>query len=209
MKETQRNLKPRGKEEVMTAVLDAATALFAEKGGAAVSIRDIAERANVNHGLVHRHFGSKENLRLTVQHRIMEKINEDIGEPESYGDAVARLVHALRKNDAFVKLLTRMFLDETEEDVRKFFPFLRKMKDFVAEALKTSDLGAGLDPRILAAGSSAMSLGLLVFEKYLLPGTGLDDLSPAEAHEKILNTYMDLWVKKEKKIEKPSPPKIP
>ena len=85
-------------------------------------------------------------------------------------------------------------------DVETSFPFLRKMVDFVTEALKDNILGVDIDPRIAAAGSSAMALGLLVFEKYLLPGTGLDKESPEIVQEKILNTYMDLLVEKNKKI---------
>src|ERR1700678_4167148 len=53
---------PTGREEVVAAILEAATDLFAERGPAATSIRDIAERAGVNHGLVFRHFGTKEQL---------------------------------------------------------------------------------------------------------------------------------------------------
>ncbi|MDT5138250.1 MAG: TetR/AcrR family transcriptional regulator, repressor for neighboring sulfatase, partial [Mycobacterium sp.] len=44
------------------AVLAAAADLFAERGPAATSIRDIAARSKVNHGLVFRHFGTKEQL---------------------------------------------------------------------------------------------------------------------------------------------------
>ncbi|WP_131725063.1 helix-turn-helix domain-containing protein, partial [Mycobacteroides abscessus] len=40
-----------------------------EKGPAATSIREVATRAGVNHGLVHRHFGSKRQLlAATLQH---------------------------------------------------------------------------------------------------------------------------------------------
>ena len=203
MKPLKKKTKPRGKEEVTAAILEAATELFAEKGPSAVSIRDIAAKAQVNHGLVHRHFGSKENLRLQVQHLLMKKINEDIGEPESYEDAVSRLVQTLRNNDAFWKFLVRTFLDEKfSGDVRKSFPFLRKMIDFVSEALTDNILGVDVDPRIIAAGSSAMALGLLVFEKYLLPGTGLDADPPEIVQEKILNTYMNLFVGKDKKMSK-------
>src|ERR1700760_969879 len=53
---------PTGREEVAAAILDAATDLFAERGPAATSIRDIAARSKVNHGLVFRHFGTKEQL---------------------------------------------------------------------------------------------------------------------------------------------------
>src|SRR3974377_840276 len=53
---------PSGREEVGAAILAAATDMFAERGPAATSIRDIAARSNVNHGLVFRHFGAKEQL---------------------------------------------------------------------------------------------------------------------------------------------------
>lgn len=43
-------------------MLEAAADLFAERGPAATSIRDIAARSKVNHGLVFRHFGAKEQL---------------------------------------------------------------------------------------------------------------------------------------------------
>ena len=53
---------PTGREEVAAAILEAATDLFAERGPAATSIRDIAARSKVNHGLVFRHFGTKDQL---------------------------------------------------------------------------------------------------------------------------------------------------
>src|ERR1700722_17414948 len=53
---------PTGREEVVAAILQAATDLFAEHGPAATSIRDIAARSKVKHGLVFRHFGTKEQL---------------------------------------------------------------------------------------------------------------------------------------------------
>ncbi|EUA07043.1 bacterial regulatory s, tetR family protein [Mycobacterium xenopi 4042] len=51
-----------GREQVAAAILVAAADLFAERGPAATSIRDIAARSKVNHGLVFRHFGTKERL---------------------------------------------------------------------------------------------------------------------------------------------------
>jgi TetR/AcrR family transcriptional regulator, regulator of cefoperazone and chloramphenicol sensitivity len=44
-------------------IRDAAIALFAEKGIAAASIREIAQAADVSSGLLRHHFGSKEGLR--------------------------------------------------------------------------------------------------------------------------------------------------
>ncbi len=57
---------PTGRDEVIAAILDSAAQIFAERGPTAASIRDIAAQAGVNHGLVHRHFGSKEQLVAAV-----------------------------------------------------------------------------------------------------------------------------------------------
>jgi len=64
-----RTLPARGRTEVRNALLDAAAALFAARGVAAVSVRDVAAHAGVNHGLVHRHFGSKHALFTAVLDR--------------------------------------------------------------------------------------------------------------------------------------------
>ena len=54
--------KPRGREQIRSAVLTATSALVAERGPDGFSVRDIAARAGVNHALVHRHFGTKADV---------------------------------------------------------------------------------------------------------------------------------------------------
>src|SRR5207248_8155711 len=58
--------RPYGRDEVVAAVIEAATALFAERGPAAVSLREVAQAADVNLGLIHRHIGSKADLLAAV-----------------------------------------------------------------------------------------------------------------------------------------------
>jgi AcrR family transcriptional regulator len=52
----------RNPEASRAAILEAAREVFAERGYARATIREIARRAGVTHGLVMRHFGSKEQL---------------------------------------------------------------------------------------------------------------------------------------------------
>ncbi len=52
--------------EATDALLDAAEHLLVEVGYAAITTRRLAERAGVNHGLVHYYFGSMEDLLLRV-----------------------------------------------------------------------------------------------------------------------------------------------
>src|SRR2546429_9648403 len=71
-----RSKPPTGRAEVAAAILAAAADLFAERGPAATSIRDIAARSKVNHGLVFRHFGAKEQLVGAVLDYIGESLSE-------------------------------------------------------------------------------------------------------------------------------------
>ncbi|PKQ37869.1 MAG: hypothetical protein CVT59_04575 [Actinobacteria bacterium HGW-Actinobacteria-1] len=56
-------------EQSKAAILEAARTLFAQRGFSAVSVRDVAEAAGVTHGLVHHHFGSKNDLAIEVVRR--------------------------------------------------------------------------------------------------------------------------------------------
>jgi AcrR family transcriptional regulator len=63
--------KPYGKEAVVEAIISAAIPLIAEHGVKAVTFRHVAEAANANHGLITRHFGSKEELIRRVGDRLV------------------------------------------------------------------------------------------------------------------------------------------
>jgi len=56
------------------ALLDAAERLLAEVGYAGVTTRRLAQRAGVNHGLVHYYFGSNENLLVRALERFTERL---------------------------------------------------------------------------------------------------------------------------------------
>jgi AcrR family transcriptional regulator len=58
----------------MDAILDGAEALLVEVGYAAITTRKLAERAGVNHGLVHYYFGSMEEVFLQVLERYTARL---------------------------------------------------------------------------------------------------------------------------------------
>lgn len=62
--------------ETQTRILDAAEALFIERGFAATSVRAVAGRAGVNLAAAHYHFGSKEGLLSAAIHRRVRPVNE-------------------------------------------------------------------------------------------------------------------------------------
>jgi len=62
--------------EATDALLDAAEHLLVEIGYSAITTRKLADRAGVNHGLVHYYFGSMEDLLFRVVERFTEALIE-------------------------------------------------------------------------------------------------------------------------------------
>ncbi|QEI05946.1 helix-turn-helix transcriptional regulator [Pigmentiphaga aceris] len=73
------------------AILDAALAAFAERGYARATMRDIAQRAGVTHGLVQRHFGSKEALFLAAVPASRHWDNMIGGDPADLPERIAKM----------------------------------------------------------------------------------------------------------------------
>jgi AcrR family transcriptional regulator len=67
---------PRDADATRNRLLDAAEALFADRGYHAVSMRDIARRARVNLAAAGYHYGSKENLFVEALSRRIRPLNE-------------------------------------------------------------------------------------------------------------------------------------
>ncbi len=76
MNHKARTRPPRDAEATRARLLDAAEALFADRGYHAVSVRDIAKRACVNLAAAGYHFGSKENLFVEALSRRVRPLNE-------------------------------------------------------------------------------------------------------------------------------------
>src|SRR5688500_15607730 len=79
--------RPNGREEVRAAVVEAAARRFAVEGPDA-SLRDIADDAGVNLGLIHRHLGNKDDLIRAV---LASEIARGAGTIEEARDAASAL----------------------------------------------------------------------------------------------------------------------
>ena len=96
-------------------LLDAAEALFAERGYGAVGIREIAERAGVNLSGIKYHFGSKRGLYLAAVERTVDRRGSKrawaiLDRPVSSRSEAAAALHE------FVTAFLRVLLQEDEAD---------------------------------------------------------------------------------------------
>jgi TetR/AcrR family transcriptional regulator, repressor for neighboring sulfatase len=171
-----RDLKhvPTGRQEVVAAILDSAAELFARRGPAAASIRDIAVHARVNHGLVFRHFGTKEQLvaavlnHLASQHAALIDQRAPAQDIEAAGDRQLRVIaRALLDGFAVGQLQTR-------------FPGATRLLDEIRPRH-----GNDQTARLAAANAVALKLGWQLFEPFLRSATALQDIDEAQLRQSI------------------------
>src|ERR1700747_3401710 len=166
--------KPLGKQEVVGAVLAAASALFAEQGPAATSIREVAARAKVNHGLLHRHFGTKrELLAATLQHLA------DSGAALRDSGASQQQLEAVHELQA--RVMVRSMLDGFPiEELQQRFPGMERFLDEVRSSHSDER-----QARLLAAHGMALQFGWGLMAPTLRVAFGLTDLSDADLREAV------------------------
>ena len=150
---------------MVAAVLRSAADLFAERGLAATSIRDIAARSRVNHGLIHRHFGSKDALVAAVLDHLGQHLAALLAE-KADGKEVADAV------DRQLRVLAYASLDGYPVgELQSRFPTMSVLLDAVRPQ-HPSDLSA----RLAAAHTIALQLGWVLFGDFLRASTGLEDM---------------------------------
>ncbi len=149
--------RPNGKTEVTTALKEAALHLLAERG-TSFSIREVAKRANVNHGLVHRHFGTKQDLisaalaerNQALQHQLDVNTSPvDLSDSDGPETAV---------------LLARLILD----DATSLIPGHEATGALVRRTARRVQADDPLTAAHRAALANAITLGWTVFGPYLL-----------------------------------------
>lgn len=77
-------------------IVDAALELFAERGFAATSVRQIAERAGVSQGLLYNYFNGKRFLLRAIFERSMDDVRASFAAASAGGTAVERLGNLVR-----------------------------------------------------------------------------------------------------------------
>ena len=77
---------PSGAGDTRASILDAAEYLFAVKGFAATSIREIAEQVGVTPAMVHYYFGNKKRLLQSVMEQVLEPLTKALAGLEKRGE---------------------------------------------------------------------------------------------------------------------------
>jgi AcrR family transcriptional regulator len=187
----RRRIRRRQKE-----ILAAAAEIFAEKGYANATIREIAERADVAEGTLYNYFDGKREILLAIVEEAHPPLEEAFAEIEELEDRDAMIAMFERAFDISEARLpfTRTLLTEAWVDDHI-------LRDFVAERIQNVDamlqdfirarMGAGafrpLDPAVGSRLAMGMFLGLL------LPVLrGVEPLPSPEERRRLAAAVVDL-----------------
>jgi AcrR family transcriptional regulator len=186
---TETRPRPTGRTAVRAAVLDAAIALFAERGPASVSLRDIAGAANVNLGLLHRHFGSKAELVTAAIHHFRATSRAKVRAAMEGPDLATALVPLFRDDAAlYPRLMAWSLLDNVDaESLQDSYPTVL--------ALIAQLEAAGFEPALARARAAVIFgtvVGFVFYEPALRIAAELDTVSDPLVDETIANAIRAL-----------------
>jgi AcrR family transcriptional regulator len=172
----------RAPDEVRRLLLESARSLFAAKGYAGASTRDIAVKAGVSEALLFRHFGTKAKL---FERAILDPINDFIHEyveqwrartaadhtPEgisfAYVDGFYRL---LSENRDLVLALVTAQAYESIKELNEASPLSRLMDELEQVAQREADLrGFEFDVHIATRLVAGMVMSMALLDEWLFP----------------------------------------
>jgi AcrR family transcriptional regulator len=171
MKSRPKRAPRRSPEETKERLVRALLKLLEKKSVGAVSVREVARVARVNHGLVHRHFGSKEDLVRAavtwVSQRVHAEADEGLG---------ARTFATLRGDPGLPIVIARACLDGPRDLLALAAPPPERLEEFVAPLRRMLErLGLPFDANVVNAFGTSALLGWFVFRPLLAHGYGLGE----------------------------------
>ncbi len=157
------------------ALVAAAVELFALRGPASVSVRDVARHAGVNQGLIYRHFGSKQALLAAAFEQGSSGLFPAALAPEGFD--IDTVIHQIHHGSRAPWLIARILVDDVDiGEVRKQFPILRRLLDAYERcAHRCAREPTSTDPRIAVASVTCMAMGSVIYGRELRSALDLPD----------------------------------
>ena len=164
-------------------IRETAMRLFAERGAAAVTVREIAAAAGVSAGLVIHHYGSKDGLKEAVDRRAVAFFEEMIGEfgrlgQEGGGASLVELFAGrLESEPTMVDYIRRLLLDGGEAADGLFAKLLDATEAGMRALAAAGVVRPAPDERVRTAFLLCNDLSLVLLRRQIARTVGFDPLT--------------------------------
>lgn len=192
-------------------ILEAAVYLFGKYGFGKVSVRQIAERSQVNPSAINYYFGGKEGLYRKIIHKYgsersewaLEALGRDSDPLHSVDEFTTRmstlahyLVKVITEEVDFHNILVREQMEGlpyAKEEFGHMVPnMINKIAAFIAKAQKADVVQAKLDPNMVAM-IFLITINTPFERKVSLKEYRIVDLDPTENVEEYIKTVLDMF----------------
>jgi AcrR family transcriptional regulator len=181
------------------AILAAARDLFARHGVDGVSVRQIAAAAGINHALVHRYFGTKDEMVAAImlgEARALSEMARPEADPLTSLTSLAEAFrYLLSEGRTSLLLMMRAELDGmAPERLIEGSPLrpLTLLADWLERGAGQAARPPAADPRLVAMVLGAAIMGLASMQPMLAAGAGVQDRDPDEVLQGCLQAAVGL-----------------
>ena len=171
---------PAGPQQVRRAVLDSAATLFALRGVDGVSLRDIADDADVNLGLIRRYVGSREDLIKEVFEYVSIQLADSVEEHPLAGQGF----EPDTVMGKWVRIAASLSLSGRTLPGPGHVNPVKAMAHTLSVGYEASDEAA----RLRAAQIVAVALGWRIFEDYLIEAAELSATPLEQLRDELART---------------------
>ena len=180
----------------MEAILNAAEDLLSSEGIEQVTLRQIAEKAGVQHGLITRHFGTKQELLREVIERGVRDALTEVRSQEGALDGAMALMRYFEAHPAPIRVTAQASINGLNPKVAMSrFPN-------VAEMLRRlEDEGRDLEEaKVIAALCNAFTMGVVLLRPWMLASTAIE----GDEEEAYFDAAVQLALKTLMELQLPS-----
>jgi AcrR family transcriptional regulator len=186
---------PRGDSAVTRqAILVAARELFAAHGVDGVSVRRIAATAGVNHALVHRYFGTKDEMVAAIlfaEGERMSGMGRPEADPRTSLEALREVLrHALTEGRTSLLLMLRAEIDGLQPERMLEGSPLRPLVLLRSWIEEHAPQGVGVDAAAVTMVIGAAMMGLASCRPMLASGAGVAEQDDDEVLRRCLDVLM-------------------
>lgn len=166
------------------AILVAAARLFSERSPSKVTLREIAELAGVNYGLIHHYYGTKDAILAELIRHGSEAGAVSMQGTTTVADALDALVDP-NSAGAHIRMLAWVLLSDTEA-ARSFSasPAVRHL-EAIADAGAHATAADPVDAKVFAVALVSALMGWQMFRPFLVAAAELDDEDPSATNAAV------------------------
>jgi TetR/AcrR family transcriptional regulator, repressor for neighboring sulfatase len=184
---------PYGRDAVKKAILDATEKLLLKKPPGKITVREIAEAAKIKHPLIHRHFGTKEEVIVAVHARAIAKAERKVAGIENLEGNIGAFFETVKNHKFRHIALTRAMLDSVHpRELPAEFPLMARLLELVKKRFSETNSEPKFTPEIISGILAAAILGWLLYEPFLIFGTNQEDKEQNELHKEVVEVLEEI-----------------